>query len=84
MDASRRRPDDVELLAVLARTQARIRELESLIGILAVRHGADVGLGTWQIRILEDEAFALRAQLPARDLAVIVTYESGSMIVTAL
>lgn len=77
-------PADADLLAAIARTQARIRELESLVGLLAVRHGQDVGLGTRQIRIPEAEAFALRSQLPARDLAVMVTYEQGDFIITCV
>lgn len=75
---------DDDLLAAIARTQARIRELESLIGLLAVRHGTDVGLGTRQIRIPEAEAFALRAQLPSRDLAVMVTFEQGDFIISCV
>lgn len=75
---------DDELLSAVARTQARIRELESLVGMLAVRHGQEVGLGTRQIRIPEQEAFDLRAQLPARDLAVMVTFEEGDFLITCI
>lgn len=75
---------DEELLAALQRTQARIRELESLIGLLAVRHGHDVGLGTWQLRIPEQEAFQLRSRLPARDLAVMVSYEDDRDFVVSV
>jgi hypothetical protein len=72
-------------MAAIHRTQARIRELESLVGMLAARHGQHVGLGTWQIRIPEDEAFALRSRLPARDLAVMVNYEdSGDFVVSVI
>jgi hypothetical protein len=74
-------PADDELLAVLARTQARIRELEAIMSMLVVRHGQDVGLGTWQLRITEPEAFELRAQLPsARGVAVVVSYDDGYVV----
>ncbi|RYZ17202.1 MAG: hypothetical protein EOO70_02600 [Myxococcaceae bacterium] len=77
--------DDTDLMAAISRTQARIRELESLVGMLAVRHGNDVGLGTWQLRMGEAEAFELRSQLPARDLAVIVTYEEdGDFVISVI
>ncbi len=69
-------PDQMrDLLSAIQRTQSRIRDLESLVGMLVVRHGRDVGLGSWQLTIPEDEAFALRTRLPPRDLAVVMLYE---------
>lgn len=83
-------PPDEDLLAHLsqrfAELEGQIRDLTAICALLTHIAGRDVGLGSYQVRIPADQAFAIRQQLPEVP-SVVMTFEAndgGAMIITVV
>lgn len=67
---------DLETQLLFQRQQSRLNELQAFLALLVVRHGYSTG-GGFRYDLTAEAAQTLRAQLPATEPTVVVTYEIG-------